>query len=362
MRCVQMISLKKYLDEAENTGKKTDKTDKCDAGGLLPATVSAYRSALLEMGGCSLNACPALGGELQQGLTELGERLSPEVTRDALATTEKKVQEQLQGWGRRAAKHSQQRATEIKEILITMARTAESVGERDQRCAKQISEVTSQLQKIANLDDLTQIRLSLKRSAAALKTSIDRMAAEGKAAVEQARVEISGYQEKLEKAEQIASRDSLTGLRSRLSVESTIAQRIEQKLRLCVAIIDLDGFKQVNDEHGHLTGDELLKQFATELKSACRSSDVIGRWGGDEFIILLECQIAEAQTQIARVREWVCGDYPVQGKSGLMKLKVVASIGLAEHQANEAMKELLARADADMYQRKAAARGNGAKR
>ena len=144
---MRMISLKKYLDEAGNTGKKTDK---CDAGELLPATGAAYSSALLEMGGCSLDACPALGGELQQGLTELGERLSYEVTRDALATTEKNVQEQLQEWGRRAAKHSQQRATEIKEILITMARTAESVGERDQRCSKQISEVTSQLQQIAN--------------------------------------------------------------------------------------------------------------------------------------------------------------------------------------------------------------------
>jgi diguanylate cyclase (GGDEF)-like protein len=284
------------------------------------------------------------------------------MTRDALAITEGSVREHLQKWSTRAARHSQLQASEIKEILISMARTADSVGERDQRCARQISEVTSQLQKIANLDDLTEIRLLLKRSAAVLKKSIDRMTSEGKAAAEQARAEISGYQEKLEKAEQIASLDSLTGLRSRLWVESMIAQRIERKFPLCVAIIDLDGFKQVNDEHGHLNGDELLKQFAAELKSACRSSDVIGRWGGDEFIIMLDCQIAEAQMQTARLREWVCGDYSVQGKSGLMKLKVAASIGLAEHQTDETMKDLLARADADMYQRKAAARGDGASR
>ncbi len=57
----------------------------------------------------------------------------------------------------------------------------------------------------------------------------------------------------------------------------------------CVAIIDIDEFKRVNDEHGHLVGDELLKQFAAEMRSVCRSTDTIGRWGGDEFILLLHC-------------------------------------------------------------------------
>jgi diguanylate cyclase (GGDEF)-like protein len=269
------------------------------------------------------------------------------------------VQAQLQEWGKRAAQHSQQRTGEIKEILIAMARTAEAVGERDQRCAKQINEVTSQLQRIANLEDLTQIRSLLKRSAAELKTSVDKMAAEGKAAVEDARMQISGYRNKLEKAEQISSCDSLTGLRSRRWVEEMIGRRIERGLGLCVAIIDLNGFKQVNDEHGHLIGDEILKQFAGELKLASRSSDVTGRWGGDEFIIVLEGSMAEAQAQADRLKEWVCGDYTVETKSGPLKLAVVASFGLAEHRAGESMKELLERADGQMYKQKASCRGNG---
>jgi diguanylate cyclase (GGDEF)-like protein len=349
-----MISLKKFLDDAENGTQK--KSGNGEAVELLPATVAAYRSALREMGSSSLDACPALGGELQDGLNKLGERLSAGITLEAVEATEKDARERLQEWGRRAAKHSQERTGEIKEILITMARTAEAVGERDQRCATQISTVTSQLQRIASLEDLTQIRTSLKKSAAELKTSIDRMAAEGKAAVEKARLEISGYQEKLEKAEQIAARDSLTGVRSRLWVESLIAQRIEHGLPLCVAIIDLDGFKKVNDEHGHVVGDEVLKLFAGELKSACRSSDTIGRWGGDEFILVLDCQIAEARTQTERLTQWVCGDYTVQAGCGPMKLKLAASIGLAEHQAEETMKDLLARADGEMYRQKSARR------
>jgi diguanylate cyclase (GGDEF)-like protein len=349
-----MISLKKYLDQAE-----AGKAGKGDAKELLPAAPGAYRSGLRAMGNCSLNACPALGEGLQQSLGRLEENLSLEITCESVGATERNVQEQLQDWGRRAAEHSQQRTGEIKEILIIMARTAESVGERDQRCAQQIYEVTNQLRSIANLEDLTLIRSSLKRSAAELKTSIERMAAEGKAAVEKARAEICNYQTKLEKAEQVASCDSLTGLRNRRWVENLIERQIEAGLPLCVAVLDLDDFKKVNDDHGHLVGDELLKQFARELKSACRSSDVIGRWGGDEFIILLDCSIAEGRAQTDRLRDWVCGDYTIESKLGRIKLAVVASIGVAEHKAKESMTELIGRADADMYQQKAASRGNG---
>jgi diguanylate cyclase len=345
-----MISLKKYLDQA-NT-RPSEEYRKPDPKELFPVTIAAYRSALLEMGSCSLDACPALGEGLQKNLGTLAETLSCEVTREAVESAEKTVQEELQDWGRRTAKHYEKQTSEVKEILIVMARTAESVGERDQRCAKQIHEVTNQLQRIANLEDLTQIRMSLKKSAAELKTSIDKMAAEGKAAIKQLQAEVSSYQTKLEEAEHIASRDSLTGLRSRLWVENQIQRRIDAKLPLCVAVIDMDGFKQVNDVHGHLIGDELLKQFATEVRSACRATDIVGRWGGDEFIILLTCSMTEAKAQADRIRQWVCGDYTVQGQAGPKKLRLDASIGLAEHMPDETLKGLLHRADADMYQQK----------
>ncbi|HEV2487822.1 MAG TPA: GGDEF domain-containing protein [Terracidiphilus sp.] len=188
------------------------------------------------------------------------------------------------------------------------------------------------------------------------------MTAEGKAAIDQLREQVSTYQAKLEEAEKIASRDALTGLRNRLCVESLIERQIGAKVAFCVAIADLDGFKKVNDEHGHLTGDELLKQFATELVSACRSTDVIGRRGGDEFIILFVCSFPDASAQSDRLSKWVCGNYTIRGKSGAQKLMVDASIGLAEHMPGETMKDLLARADAAMYEQKATSKKAGVAR
>ena len=142
---------------------------------FLPVTVAAYRSALVEMGNCGQDACPALGEELKQGLGKLGSAALRGALPEMVEQTESGVREQLQGWGRRAATHYRQKTSEVKEILLMMARTAESVGERDLRCAQQITEVTTRLKGIAKLEDLTEIRESIKKSAMDLKTSIDRM-------------------------------------------------------------------------------------------------------------------------------------------------------------------------------------------
>ncbi len=332
-----MISLKKYLESQPNDSDGTlDRPD----GNLLSAVVDAYGSALIEMGNSSLEACPGMGDELKRNLSELKAGLSPAMSPAALATTDSGVREQIRGWGRGTAKHFQQKACEVKEMLLMMARTAESVGARDQRCAGQMSEVTERLKAIASLDDLTQIRTSIEKSASDLKSSIDRMTAEGKAVLDHLKEQVTTYQAKLEEAEEIASRDALTGLSSRLYFEAQLEKRLAAEAPFCVAIVDIDRFKKVNDDHGHVTGDDLLKQFSTELRSACRSTDVIGRWGGDEFILLFDCGLAEAEAQVVRLRKWICGSYTVRGKAGEVKLRVDASIGLAERAANEEMKEL----------------------
>jgi len=344
-----MISLKKYLD-AQPAGPFAEAGP--EERDLLSVALDAYGSALLEMGNCSLDACPGLGDDLKKNLGDLRTCLSSGMSCASLTVTENGVRERLRTWGRDAAKHYQGKACEVKELLLVMAHTAESVSARDQRSAGQMNVVTERLKAIASLEDLSEIRASIEKSATELKTSIDRMTAEGKEALDHLRDQVANYQTKLEEAEEIASRDALTGLSSRLYIESQIEKRIEAGTALCVSLIDIDGFKKVNDHYGHLTGDELLKQFGAELRSACRTTDVIGRWGGDEFILLYDCGLAEAEMQTERLRKWVCGNYEVTGKSGALKLRVDASIGLAAYVAGEGMKELVARADAAMYNEK----------
>jgi diguanylate cyclase (GGDEF)-like protein len=343
-----MISLKKYLDMPSGSKGITA----IEEPELLKVAIEEYSATLEAMRNCCAKACPVTADALNQELAEVRCGLSVSMESEKLAKAATRAREQLNEWGGATERHYHQKADEVKELLLTMARAAESVSARDARCAGQMDEMTGRLSAIASLEDLTEIRVSIKRSARELKTSIERMTSEGKAALDAMRERVSAYQTKLDVAEAIASRDALTGLSSRLDVERQIERRIAAGTVFCVALIDIDGFKRTNDQHGHLMGDELLKQFGTELRLACRAMDVIGRWGGDEFLLIFDCGLMEGQARAERLRKWVCGSYTLEGKQGEIKLQLQTSIGLAVHGTNEAMNELIERADAAMYAEK----------
>lgn len=343
-----MISLKKYLDSPSGLEgmRATDEPE------ILGVVMKEYGATLEAVRSCCTEACPATVDALNQEFGDMGCALSVSMESEKLADIASRARQLLNEWGHATARHYQEKAKEVKELLLAMARTAESVSTRDTRCAEQMNNVTDRLRAIASLEDLTEIRTSIKKSAGELKASIERMTVEGKATLDAMREQVSTYKAKLDEAEAIASRDALTGLSSRLYVERQLEQLIALDTMFCVVLIDIDGFKQVNDKNGHSAGDELLKQFAVELRSACRTTDVIGRWGGDEFLLIFECGLKEAQERTERLRKWTCGSYNLKGKQGEIKLQVNASFGLAAHANEMAMNEIIGRADAAMYAEK----------
>lgn len=350
-----MISLKRYLDSAEASAPAGLESSG-DGGGDLAALTAAYRATLQEMGSCGAHVCPPSGVQLQQRLSAVEMSLTGIPDAKLLAKTEDTVRTALRAWTEQTSEHFQVKAREVKELLLSLARTAQSVGERDDRCAVQMNRVTERLKNIASLDDVTEIRASIEESATELKASIDRMTTAGKAAMDELRAEITTYRARLDEAEYLASRDMLTGLGNRPWAEAQIEERIRAQTHFCAVMIDIDDFKRVNDEHGHMAGDELLKQFAGELRSACRKGDAACRWGGDEFVVLMDCELDQAEVQASRLQEWVCGNYSLQSRSVPLTLRIQASIGLAAHVSAETGKQLLDRADSAMYRNKAQSR------
>ena len=242
--------------------------------------------------------------------------------------------------------------------MITLARTAESMGNQDQRYAKRLGDFTTQLKTIADLDDLAQMRATLVKRAAELKSCVDEMAQDSTKSLAQLRAEVTTYETKLKTVEQLAFKDPLTGLANRRSVEERIEWRISREQMFCVVILDLNRFKHVNDTHGHVAGDSLLRQFGQELKSNIRPSDIVGRWGGDEFIMVLDCDLSGARSQIERMKKWVLGDYTLQVGTNTIKIRLDASIGLAQWQPGETAVKITERADASMYEVKEPSRSS----
>jgi diguanylate cyclase (GGDEF)-like protein len=349
-----VISLKKYLDmEMAKPAASAE-----DLREVLPVILESYRAALRAMGANGNVACSAVGAELQQNLALLEGRLAEGVTAAAIQQTEKEAEEYLGQWGERSAEYFKAKTKDVKDLLVAMARTAQSVGERDKKYTDQFTKFTSQLQSIADLEDLTQVRASLVQGAKELKLQVDRMTEDNQSLVKQLKTEVSTYEVKLKAAEELVLRDSLTGLSNRRNVEERIELRIARGQTFCVAILDVDKFKQVNDTYGHQAGDSLLRQFAAEVRSSVRAVDTAGRWGGDEFIIVLDCDLTGAKVQIERTKKWVFGEYKIQvgADTAETRVKISASIGLAEWQMGETMKDVIEHADAAMYAEKEAAR------
>ena len=149
--------------------------------------------------------------------------------------------------------------------------------------------------------------------------------------------------------------DGLTGLANRraaadaLHAEAARAERLETPLSVVLA--DLDGFKDVNDVHGHAVGDQVLKAFADVLRETVRESDVAGRWGGEEFLLLLPGADLDGGAQFAeRVRD---GLARIRIPSA-PDLRVTASFGVAEYGGESNSEQLVAAADSALYRAKRA--------
>jgi diguanylate cyclase (GGDEF)-like protein len=164
--------------------------------------------------------------------------------------------------------------------------------------------------------------------------------------------------EALARIQALAMRDELTGLINRRHMLELLEQERQRCVRsgrtFCVAMIDIDRFKEVNDRYGHAAGDEVLQRLAREALSAVRVADVLARWGGDEFVLLLsDARLQLARGGVERVRQRI---EAVSLRVGERPLQVTSSAGLAEHIAGESVATALARADAALYEAKAQGR------
>lgn len=153
----------------------------------------------------------------------------------------------------------------------------------------------------------------------------------------------------------LALTDPLTGLWNRrhtselLSADLAQAQRHGQALTLLM--VDVDNFKSINDTHGHQTGDRVLVEVANRLREQVRSTDVVGRWGGEEFVVLLRyCGLRDAVATAEKLRQRIA-EVPFD-----TLFSVSVSIGAAELQDNDDLASWIARADAALYAAKRAGR------
>ena len=164
----------------------------------------------------------------------------------------------------------------------------------------------------------------------------------------------------LEQIRQLATHDDLTGLLNRRAMLDRMQLEQHRSLRsgspLLIAQLDIDHFKAVNDTHGHAAGDLVLQSFADTVRRNVRDTDVLARWGGEEFVLLLcDTPAADAVALMERLRQAVQA-MQVPVAQGGQPITVTVSIGLARHAPADPLAGTLERADRALYAAKAGGR------
>lgn len=257
-------------------------------------------------------------------------------------------------WVLAAVRRQQHKPAQARELLLRAAQAAELVDDTThmQYVGLDLAAVGRELGDPAT--EVAALRYVLAASQRSLETLREGLGQ----ALEQRRFAVRAQRVALA-AQQAAARDPLTGLGNRLGLEQSapaLFSSVASTLRVAWLILaDVDHFKRVNDVAGHPTGDAVLREVAKLLRQECRASDLVARWAGDEFVVLLAADAADPAAGIAvaeRIRAAVAeADWAMVG---LDDLRPTVSIGVATGKPD--LDVLFTQADAALYRAKRSGR------
>lgn len=249
--------------------------------------------------------------------------------------------------------------TTLKSLMTTFI---DRLGDLTESTGEYHSKIAVYSQKIGTADNITQLSHLLDDimqdtrviQASALRSHEELL--ETRQRVQESEAKIKQLEQELEQISEKVREDQLTGALNRRGLdeaydrEATRAQRTNSPI--CIALLDIDNFKRLNDTMGHQAGDQALIHLTTVIKESLRPSDVVARYGGEEFVIVLpDTGLEEAEQTIVRLQRELTKKFFLHSNDRIL---VTFSAGVAMRGEEESQDDLIGRADIAMYKAKQA--------
>jgi diguanylate cyclase (GGDEF)-like protein len=260
----------------------------------------------------------------------------------------------------RTVSRHRQTEDDVRDILDLISSAVQIAGAQAEHHHATLRQFAEDFHSVARIRDIGELRRSLLGRVSELRTAVESMWRDRQHSVSEVQQQLAQFQSRLETAEKLAATDPLTGLLNRREAETRLIQKIDRNEVFCLVLLDIDGFKQVNDRNGHSAGDQVLRIFAKKLLNKCRRSDTVCRWGGDEFVVLMDGSLAAAEESVNALVSELNGFYTVYLMRRPADLSLRVSTGIAEYRNGECADDLFARADQAMYGRKGKKPSTGA--
>ena len=259
-----------------------------------------------------------------------------------------------------AAQTSAQRA-HIATVLTAIRETVSTVAGNEVNLQQSLAESAGRFERIAEAGTMQQMQALLTAEVLTLRRVMADRHAAWEHTTEQFRERLARLESRLDHTRREAAVDPLTNVANRRAFEEALRERLEPtRPRFVMAMIDVDDFKMINDQHGHAAGDQVLVAIARTLTESLRSHDLVARLGGDEFVALIEgLSLRQAESRFMAISRQVraaCQPLVAGGVASSI------SVGLAECSAGETADSLQRRADMALYDAKRSGKGRVAMR
>lgn len=279
-------------------------------------------------------------------------RLAKQADSESMEACETKVEQELDTFSRDFAQALEERENEFKQIIKIVAEAAGTLSRTGLNRGQELREFAVRIESTSRLQGIAEIRAELARRVAEVKEMAARIEEDGRNQARELQAEIKRANQRARRAEEMAETNALTDLDNRRLCERTIDAAIAAGQPFSVLLFDLDGFKEINDRYGHPQGDQLLQAVAKSIKGVVRDDDVVCRWGGDEFVVIVKQRFAGADQLAARIKSSAFGEFLLVERGAEWAVKVGASAGVAEHKLGETAADFFARVDERLYANK----------
>ena len=335
-----MFSLKKAIRQMDQHEERFQRAAGC------------YLNALMAIQEYAVETSPELTRDHQLSLRTLHRDLFQDLSIEALERSCPVLLRALEDYRMKAHACHSQREDDLRSMIVSLAMAAETMSSHNDTHSSRLKDFTEKLQTTARGTDLGKMRKDLAHHVAELRSTGQTIWQENNGSLSAIQIQLQEFQARLEQAEQRATTDALTGLLNRGEGECRLRQQINAGKVVSILLIDLNGFKQINDQWGHLCGDQVLKVFGRNLAQLVRPSDTVVRWGGDEFLVFSQTDDSIAHERAEELRTKLHAKYKIVAVGKIFEIDVSASVGVAQARNGESLDDLFARADTDMYRHK----------
>jgi diguanylate cyclase len=292
--------------------------------------------------------------KFRNALDHWRDNLRRETQGEGLVALITRVVDECEKFFRRARTAEGEREAEFGEIVGVLREVLGTLRGGSETFDQGFEQSASEFARIAGIDDIRELRRALAQEVDTLRQLVAERKAREDTALKTLNQRVEKLEANLKEAQEEASTDGLTGLANRRTFDRNFARFMARAakgdFRFTLAMVDIDDFKRINDDHGHQVGDRVIMCVGSLLAGHVRSSDLVARYGGEEFAVLLgQIGLAQAKPRLKALIDSLAKSYRYELRGEPRSVTFTFSIGAAEYTDGDSAEDIIRRADEALY-------------